>query len=180
MSATTVRGIFAARDTLLDAIESLKAKGLTDLDVMMPVPDHEILDALPLRPTKVNWQYSSVGGLFGVALGFLFPAWAHGTSWANAILPISVNGGGFAQITGGKPLVSWPPFFVPGFEMMILFTGILTFAGVIILNRLPQRRPDPMFDPRATEDHYVLIVETAPQRAGEVTRILEAAGAEVK
>jgi hypothetical protein len=176
----TISGVFAGRDALLGAIETLKKKGHMGLDVMMPVPDHEILDALPIPQTPVNWIYSLVGGLFGVSLGFLFPAWAHGQSFVNAVVPASVNGSGFAQITGGKPLVSWPIFFVPGFEMMVLFTGILTFTGVVLLCGLPQRRVDPHFDPRATEDHYVLIVKTEPGMSDEVAKILAGAGAEVK
>ncbi|NUP88463.1 MAG: DUF3341 domain-containing protein [Candidatus Sumerlaeia bacterium] len=176
----TISGVFAGRDGLLDAIETLKGKGHMALDVMMPVPDHEVLDALPIPPTPVNWLFSLAGGLFGVGLGFMFPAWAHGLSFVNEVVPASINGGGFGQITGGKPLVSWPPFFVPGFEMMVLFTGILTFLGVVVLCGLPQRHGDPHFDDRATEDHYVLIVTTAPESSAEVARILAAAGAEVK
>lgn len=165
MSAT-VSAVFAGRDQLLQAIEECKERGLRGLEVMMPVPDHEILEALPAKPTRINWLFSLWGGLFGVALGFGFPAWAHAHI--------------YRQITGGKPVVSWPPFFVPGFEMLVLFTGILTMIGIHVMCRLPRLRPDPHFDPRVTEDHYVLVVTAPEERAPEATSILRAAGGEVK
>jgi hypothetical protein len=164
--SVTVSGVFASRPSLLRAVRELRAQGLDGLDVMMPAPDHEILAAMPHPPTRVNWTFSMWGGIFGVCLGLLFPAWAH----------VFI----FAQKTGGKPVVSWPAFMVPGFEMMILFTGIFTLIGIFTLCRLPRRAPDPHFDPRATEDHYVLLVEAPEDRVGAATEILRAAGAEVR
>ena len=82
--------------------------------------------------------------------------------------------------TGGKPVVSWPPFAIPGFEMMILFTGIFTFVGTLVICRLPNRMGDPHYDPRATEDHYVVVVDVPEESSAEIRDILTAAGGEVK
>lgn len=164
--SVSVSAVFAHQDVVLRVIDDLKRRSVDDIDVMMPVPDHEIIDALPAPPTKIGWIFSIWGGLFGVLLGFLGPAWTHQHI--------------YAQITGGKPVISWPPFVVPGFEMMILFTGLITFTGVIVLGKLPRRTLDPHFDPRVTEDRYVIVVETSEERAAEIAGLLRAAGGEVR
>jgi molybdopterin-containing oxidoreductase family membrane subunit len=81
-------------------------------------------------------------------------------------------------IVGGKPSISIPPFVIVGFEMLILFGGLATLAGVVLLCRLPRLRLDTHFDPRATEDHYVLLVETNEDNADTARTILRDAGAE--
>jgi hypothetical protein len=40
-------------------------------------------------------------------------------------------------ITGGKPIVSLPPYIIIAFELTILFGGVLTFVGFLILSRMP-------------------------------------------
>ncbi|MBN1478161.1 DUF3341 domain-containing protein [Candidatus Sumerlaeota bacterium] len=162
----TISAVFAHQDTAIRVIEDLRARGHRGIDVMIPVPDHHILDILPKPETKVGWIFSLWGGIFGVTLGFLFPAWAHSFV--------------YQQITGGKPVITWPPFVVPGFEMLVLFTGLATFTGVIVLCRLPQRHGDPHFDERATEDHYVVEVTTEEDRVDEVRALLREAGGEVR
>jgi hypothetical protein len=164
--STTVSGVFAHRDSLLGAIASLRARGDCQLEVMMPVPDHEVLDAIGHPKTPVGWVSLAGGGLIGFLAVTGFFMWTH-AKWG--------------LLTGGKPSVSLPPFVIVAFEMTVLFTGISTLLGIFAFCKLhPLKQTEPHFDPRASEDHYVLIVESDESKAAELTSILAKAGAEVR
>jgi len=40
-------------------------------------------------------------------------------------------------ISGGKPIVSWPPFLLIGYLLTILFGSVVSLAGFLLLARLP-------------------------------------------
>ena len=81
-------------------------------------------------------------------------------------------------VTGGKPIASIPPFVVIAFELTILFGGIATLLGMVILGRLPRFRPSPTFDARFTNDRFGVAVHCPPERRASVRQILTTAGAE--
>jgi molybdopterin-containing oxidoreductase family membrane subunit len=62
--------------------------------------------------------------------------------------------------------------------MTILFGGIATLIGMVVLGRLPRLTPSPTFDPRFTNDRFGVAVHCAPERGGSVRDILRGAGAE--
>ncbi len=74
--------------------------------------------------------------------------------------------------------MSIPPYVVIAFELTILFGGIATLIGMIVLGRLPRFTPSPTYDPRFTSDRFGVAVHCAPERGGSVREILTAAGAE--
>ena len=165
-SIVTISGVFAHRDSLLGAIGDLKEAGVSGLEVMMPIPDHEILDAIDHPKTGIGWISLAGGVIIGLFLVTGFFLWTH-AKWG--------------IITGGKPAVSLPPFVIVGFEMLVLFTGIATLMGIFYLCRLqPFKSPHPHTDPRVTEDHYMLIAESPEDRVEMVAKILADAGAEVR
>lgn len=157
-------GVFGHVDTTVDAIEHLKASGYRDLTVYSPVPVHEIEDVVererPLSPVRL---FTLVGGLTGTALGFFLTIWS-ALKWN--------------LVTGGKPVVSIPPFVVIAFELTILLGGLGTALGMLLLARLPQRSPSPAFDPRFTRDKFGVAVRCPPAEAGRVRDILAQTGAE--
>jgi len=161
---SVIGGAFASRDATVQAIERLKTAGLAVRNVLMPVPDEEILEAFRPPRTRVG-LFTLAGGIFGVVLGF------GGASWAHEI---------YRLIVGGKPVISVPPFIIVAFEMLILFGGLATLAGVILLAGLPHFRQGPQFDPRVSEDHYVVIVEAPDDQTALARDILTASGAEVQ
>src|SRR5205809_624489 len=73
---------------------------------------------------------------------------------------------------------SLPPFFIIAFELMVLFGGIATVIGMVVLGRLPRFRPSRGFDPRFTNDRFGIAVHCAPERSTSVREILREAGAE--
>jgi hypothetical protein len=162
----TLSGVFAHRDSLLGAIERLREEGFRDLDVMMPVPDHEILDAVAHPRTPVGWVSLAGGALIGFLGATGCAMWTH-AKWG--------------ILTGGKPSVSLPPFVIVAFEMAVLFTGIATLLGIFFYCRLhPLKGSEDHWDDRASEDHYVLLVEASEDRTDAAAKILADAGAEVR
>jgi hypothetical protein len=166
MAATTetVLGVFAHVDTTVRALEELRAKGYHDLTVYTPVPVHEIEEVLERdRPVSRVRLFTLIGGLTGTVSGFLLTIWS-------ALL--------WGLTTGGKPVVSIPPFVVIAFELTILFGGLATLIGMVVLGRLPRLTPSPTFDPRFTNDRFGVAVHCATGRGGSVREILRGAGAE--
>ncbi len=166
MAATTetVVGVFAHVDTTVRALEELRAKGYHDLTVYTPIPVHEIEDVLERdRPVSRVRLFTLIGGLTGTVSGFLL------TIWSSMVWNLTV---------GGKPIASIPPFVVIAFELTILFGGLSTVLGMIVLGRLPRFRRSAAFDPRFTDDRFGVAVHCAPGRSGSVREILQHAGAE--
>lgn len=163
MSAA-VRGLFRFRDGVLKAITRLKEAGFQQLDVMAPIPDHEILKAVEHPPSKVG-LVTLIGGIAGLIVGFGGAAWAH---WH------------WGSIIGGKPVVSIPPLVVVAFELTVLFSALATMAGVLLMCRLPRRKLDPFYDPQVSEDGYLIVVGTEESRAADAAAILAEEGAEVR
>jgi Alternative complex III, ActD subunit len=166
VAATTesVLGVFAHVDTTVRALEELKAKGYHDLTVYMPLPVHEIEDVIERdRPVSKVRLFTLIGGLTGTVSGFLL------TMWSSMVWGLTV---------GGKDPVSVPPYVVIAFELTILFGGIATLIGMIVLARLPRFKPSPTYDPRFTNDRFGVAVHCAPERGGSVRDILRTAGAE--
>jgi molybdopterin-containing oxidoreductase family membrane subunit len=160
----TVVGVFAHVDTTVRALETLKARGFNDLTVYSPVPVHEIEDVVERdRPVSRVRLFTLIGALIGTASGFFLTIWS-AMQWG--------------LVTGGKPVASVPPFVVIAFELTILFGGIATLIGLVLLARLPRLTPSPTFDPRFTNDRFGVAVHCPPGRGGSVSEILRTAGAE--
>jgi Protein of unknown function (DUF3341) len=160
----TVLGVFAHVDTTVRALEELRAKGYHDLEVYTPVPVHEIEDVLE-RDRRVSpvRLFTLIGALTGTASGFILTIWS-AMEWG--------------LITGGKPVVSVPPFVVIAFELTILFGGLASALGAIVLGRLPRFRFTGAFDPRFTNDRFGVAVHCALDRGASVRDILTTTGAE--
>jgi hypothetical protein len=166
MPATTetVVGVYAHVDTTVRALEELRAKGYHDLSVYTPVPVHEIEDVMERdRPVSRVRLFTLIGALTGTLSGFTLTIWSS-MQWG--------------LVVGGKPVASIPPFVVIAFEMTILFGGLATLIGMVVLGRLPRFKPSAAFDPRFTNDRFGVVVNCAPERSGSVREILERAGAE--
>src|SRR5262245_50549103 len=166
MAATTesVLGVFAHVDSTVRALEALKAKGYHDLTVYMPVPVHAIEDVLERdRPVSKVRLFTLIGGLLGTISGFLL------TMWSSMV---------WGLVVGGKDPVSVPPYVVIAFELTILFGGVATLIGMVMLGRLPRLLPSATYDTRFTNDRFGVAVHSASGRECAVRDILTAAGAE--
>ena len=79
---------------------------------------------------------------------------------------------------GGKPLLSWPPFIVICFELMVLFGGISGFLGVLMMSGIPATEIAPGYDGRFGEDRFGLVVRCEETEAERVESMLKESGAE--
>ena len=113
------------------------------VEIYMPHPDHDIEHLVehyvPASPLK---YFTLIGGLTGCFTGFALSAWT------------SVD---WELVTGGKPFFSWPAYTVIGFELTILLGALCSFAGLLILGRLPKFSK--INDPAEFSNQFVVITE---------------------
>jgi len=156
-----VWAMFSQPDQLSAAVSSLRAEGHVPL-VYTPVMTPEIDAALgsPGSAVRVFALVGSVGGILGAIYLTVFTAQKWGL------------------ITGGKPIISVPPYAVIAFEFAILFGALATAVGFLVLAGLPSRRRTPEYDPALTVDRYAIKLECSADAAVGVERLLLDAGAE--
>ena len=154
-------GVFREVDTAVKAIESLRAAGMTDLESYSPLPNHELEHALH-RPQSPVRLFTLVGALTGTATGFALAIWTS-LDW-----PL---------ITGGKPIVSLPPFVVIAFEMTILFGALATVMGLVINARLGAPDKGFAYDPSFSAGSFGVLVDAPAGKGADARRILEESGA---
>jgi hypothetical protein len=165
MAAATVLGVFAHVDTATRAIRELRARGVRAIATYSPVPLDEFEEALtghglPRSPVRL---FTLVGALTGTASGFALTIWT-ALKWN--------------LITGGKPLVSIPPFVPIAYELTILLGGLCTLLGLLITARLPSLRVSPRYDPRFSADRFGVEVTCDATERRTVEDLLRNAGAE--
>jgi len=140
-------GILAQFDTLgatKTAIERLRAEGHSDLDVYSPFPTQELEEALGIVSSPVR-RWALIGGI---------------TGFATAMALTGLTAIAYPLVTQGKPILSWPAYFVIMFEMTILFTGLFGFLGVLHHARKPGRLPA-QYRKEFSVDRYGVYVEAA-------------------
>lgn len=156
-----VVGHFDQLDRFLEAIHELRASGFGNLRTASPVRRHEIDEALGRRESPVR-IFTIVGAIIGAIFG----------------LGLTINTSiGYPLITGGKPIVSMPPFIVIAFELTILFGAVGTLLGLLVNARFPRLRIGPTFHPRFCQDQFGLFVFCAPDEIEATSHILRKAGA---
>ncbi|HJN45148.1 MAG: hypothetical protein CL477_00720 [Acidobacteria bacterium] len=135
--------------------------GLGAVVAYAPVPDHALDRALHVTVSPIR-LFVLIGGLLGCATGFVFPIYTV-LDW-----PL---------ITGGRPLISIPPFVVIAFELTILFAAVSGMAGFLLMSRLPRVTGRPAPDARFTNDMTGVSVSCAPEQSASVRACLERTGA---
>ncbi len=126
----------------------------------MPAAFPEVIEALGRPPSRLGY-FTLTGAALGVACGFALCV-ATVLSW-----PL---------VTGGKPILSIPPFVVIAFEVSVLI-GAFTNLGALIWSAKKgmRRRPVP-FDPVFSADRIGVFVVGGDETSAE--GILRAHGAE--
>jgi molybdopterin-containing oxidoreductase family membrane subunit len=143
------------------AARALRTEELGRVTAYAPAFDHSLDAALGPGKSPVR-AFTLAGGILGCALGFAFPIFTV-LDW-----PI---------ITGGKAIVSLPPFVVIAFELTILFAALMTVAGFLLSSGLPRLRSGP-YDPRFSQDRWGVLVTCVADRVPVVRQRLIETGAE--
>ena len=156
-----VIGAFAELDSAVHAIEDLRKQDFRDITVYTPTPRHELEHALQ-APTSVVRRFTLIGGLLGVTFGY----WV--AVWISDYWPI---------VVGGKPVASWVPYTIIGFELMVLIGSLSTVFGMFAVSRIPRLTMTVGYDPRFSHGDYGIWVPTGPDRAGQAADLLRQHGA---
>jgi hypothetical protein len=156
-----VLGAFRELDAAVHAIEELKQKRLGEVTVYTPTPRHEIEHAINAGPSPVR-LFTLFGGLAGATFGYWIAI------WTSDYWPL---------VVGGKPVASWVPYTIFGFEVMVLFGALSTVVGLFINSRIPRVRMTVGYDPRFSHGDYGIWVECAPADAAAAASVLRESGA---
>lgn len=151
--------LFARADDLRAAVDAVRARGLP-CAVHSPVRDERLQAALEPAPSPVRFV-TLAGFLAGAAAGLGLCAFT-ALRWR--------------FVVSGKPVLAWVPFTVIAFELSILLGVLATFAGMLLLARLPRRRSAGTLPPSLTGDRFGLLVPGGADDA--LAAALRAAGAE--
>src|SRR5512141_581057 len=143
-----VLGAFREIDSAVEAIEDLKKQRMGDITVYTPTPRHEFEHVMGHGPSKVR-IFTLIFGLAGVTFGYWIPV------WMSDYWPL---------VVGGKPIASWVPFTIFGFEVMVLFGSLATVAGLFINSRVPRLTSTIGYDRRFSGGDYGVWVACAPEK----------------
>jgi hypothetical protein len=78
----------------------------------------------------------------------------------------------------GKAFVSLPAYVVIGFELTILFGGLLTFVGMLLTGGLyPKFTLDKHYSPRFSAEEFGVVVSCGERDVTEVDALLRAQSA---
>jgi hypothetical protein len=163
MTKTFKIGIFDKEDKFISAIRSLQVGEFIIYDVFTPYPVHEALHLLKRKSKLPTAAYFF--GLFGIIVTLAFLYYTSVIDW-----PI---------IYGGKPFNSFPSFIVVTIVVTIFLVTISSLAVFSVRSKLFPGRDNTIFDPRATNDKFVIVVTDFPDEliAGKAGRIMEEHGA---
>jgi len=162
MSTEGVLAVFADPAPAARAVVALRAAGHADVRAAMPALFPELVRALD-RPRSPLDSITLSGALLGVGCGF---ALCIGTALA------------WPLVTGGKPIVSIPPFVIIAFELSVLFGALVNLATLAVLGGRGRRRREVPRDPRFSGDRIGVFVAAAGAGAEAAEALLREHGAE--
>lgn len=120
--------------------------------VFSPVPSHRLLKAVGAKKSAVGW-FTLAGGIIGFFSGFALAAFT-ASQWN--------------LIVSGKPILSWVPFVIVGFEFTILFAVFGNVVGLITQTRLPDMTAYRELDPGCTGDQYGILADCPIDRTQDL------------
>jgi len=152
-------GVFETPGPVAEAATRLKNRGFSEMEIYSPAAFEELDDVLDEKPSRVR-IYTLIGGLLGVVTGYALTIWM-ANDW-----PIMI---------GGKPFSSIPIYTVIAFELTILFGGLATFIGLLVVGKLPYGsfgKTDKAYSARFSGEEFGLVVECSDRDVAEVDALL--------
>jgi Protein of unknown function (DUF3341) len=149
-----IMGVFTEESGLISAIHDLKASRFEIRRVHSPFSNHEIMEALKIKKSKVGWMTLS-GGAFGFFAGL----------WLASFTALK-----WKFVVGGHPVLAWFPFLIIGFELTILFSVAATMVGMLWQARLPEFGTLGEYDPRLSGSHFGIM---ASCKDGEESKLVD-------
>lgn len=160
-----ILGLFHDPESALDAAGQLKRAGFERPEIMSPIPIHGVEEVLGPKKSVIK-RFTLFGAIFGGLGGF---ALAAGTS----VL--------YLHPTGGRPIITIPPFMIITYEMTILFGILATVLGFLISARFPAIR-ERLYVPESAVDKFVVTVpcDNDDQFANAETILRQAGAGEIR
>jgi molybdopterin-containing oxidoreductase family membrane subunit len=159
-----VLGVFPDENKTASAIEALEISPWILDRVHSPFPSHKIMNALKLKKSGVGY-FTLVGGILGFLMGFFLSIYTAG-QWN--------------LIVGGKPIISYYPFFIVGFEFTILFAVFGNILGFLIQSGLPEFKSLKQYDPRCSGDYFGILASCDKDDQPGLIAFFQEKGGEVK
>ena len=157
-----IMGSFAFEEDFLAAAKKLKSSGFDEISLLSPLPLEEAQEILELGKSPVR-HYSLAGAIIGAISGFAMAT-------ATALV--------FILPTGGRAIITVPPFLIITYEMTILFGVLFTLLGFHFVSGLPAWRDRPFLS-SASSDRFVVVVEgAAADQVATAEAIIRDAGAD--
>jgi hypothetical protein len=156
--------VFDKPGPVAEMARRLQNRGYGDLEVFSPAAFPELDDVVDSRPSRVR-AWTLVGGLLGAVTGYALTIWM-ANDWQLMI--------------GGKPFSSIPPYTVIAFELTILFGGLLTLLGLLVVAKLPSGsfgKTAKAYSARFSAEEFGLVVGCKERDVLEVDALLRDGGA---
>jgi len=144
-------GLFHDPDSALAAAGKLKGAGFETPEIQSPIPIHGVEEVLGKKKSVIK-RFTLIGAITGGTTGFLLAS-------ITAVL--------FPHPTGGRPIITFPPYLIITYELTILFGILATVLGFLISARLPAIK-ERLYVPEASIDKFV--VSVACQNVENISR----------
>jgi hypothetical protein len=154
---------FSRSETLMHAVEAVRAEDFRIYDVYAPYPIHGLDHAMGVRHSRLPWV-TFLAGLGALTFALTFQFYTNVWDW-----PLNV---------GGKPDNSTLAFVPVCFELTVLIGGLATVAALFFRTRLFPGKKERLAIEGVTDDRFALVLR---KRTGDFRRamaILEESGAE--
>ncbi len=153
---------FDSPEDLLSATRAARESGRKIYDTYVPWPVHGLEEAMGVARSRLGVVCFMLGSL-GVATALGFQLWVSTRSW-----PLNI---------GGKPFDALPALIPITFELMVLFAAVGTIIVFFIRSRLwPGAQPGIALE-GATNDRFILALETNADDAEEIAGFVRDRGA---
>ena len=157
-------GIYEDEDILLNAISSVKEKGINIYEVYSPFPVHGIENKLGYKRSRLS--------VAAFCFGFL------GLSLALTMM-IGMMTIDWPMIIGGKDFLPLPVFIPVTFEMTVLLSAFGMVGTFFVVSDLKPWGIPKTFDLRSTDDKHVMAIELDDNKidSKKIKTILNTTGA---
>ncbi len=148
---------------LFPAVKKVRANGHKIHDVFTPFAVHGLDEALGYKVSDLHIA-GFIYGITGTATALGFMGWIFTTDWS--------------QNFGGKPHFPLPAFIPIVFELTVLFAAVGMVLTFCYLNQIMPGVKKHIFNPRQTDDKFVMTIEVTDENAADIETLLKSTGAE--
>ena len=158
-----VVGCFDEENALFSAVKNVRKSGYKIYDVYTPFPIHGLDRVMGLRDTSLHTA-GFIYAITGTTTALSFISWIFTKSW-----PLNI---------GGKPHFALPAWIPIMFELTVLFSAVGMVITFCYLCQLAPFVKKHHFHLRATDDLFVMVIETtAKTNEADVLSYLQKLGA---